>query len=228
MGRRVQPRVKGILPVRIWGTDREGKPFAEHVCTLDISNRGASLMGVRAALTTGDTIGLQYRNRQARFRVAWVAPNQAQGHNLGLECLQPAKELWPVDTPTEGADPYVPAEGRLRDEQPAREERRTQTRYPVSGAAYVQAMNGTGGRWTRLEDLSLTGCYLQTSDPIEVGRNLSVKIKVGDNEFDAAAIVRSSYEGIAMGLEFTFLSNTDRSTLRAVLARLKELDTVAG
>jgi len=228
MGKRLQPRVKGILPVRIWGTDGEGKPFAEHVCTIDISNKGASVAGVRAPLSPGDTVGLQYRNRQARFRVAWVAPNPAQGNNIGLECLQSGKELWPVDTPTEGADPYVPAEARLLERHPPREERRSQTRYPVSGAAYVKAMNGSSGRWMKLEDISLTGCYLQTTEPMEVGRNLLVKIKIVDCEFEAAAIVRSSYEGIAMGLEFTFLSNTDRATLRSVLHRLKDLDTVSG
>jgi hypothetical protein len=31
-----------------------------------------------------------------------------------------------------------------------------------------------------------------------------------------------------MGLEFTFLSNTARRTLRSVLHRLKDLDTVSG
>ena len=226
MGRRVQPRVKGILPVRISGTDGDGKPFAEHVCTLNISNKGASLTGVRAPLSPGDTIGLQYRNRQARFQVAWVIPNQAQGSNVGLQCLQPEKELWPVDTPAEGDDHYVPAETRLRKEHQPRGERRGQTRYAISGTAYVQTMNGSGGRWTRLEDLSLTGCHLQTLEPMEVGRNLSLKIKVADYEFEATATVRSSCPGIAMGVEFTFLSNADRSTLRNVLARVKELDAV--
>jgi len=230
MGKRVQPRVKGILPVRIWGTDSDGKPFAEHVCTVDISNKGASLACVRAAIAKDDTLGLQYRNRQARFRVAWIKPSPTgTGNNIGLESLQPGKELWPVDTPTEGADPYVPAEGRLRQEQqPPREDRRTQTRYPVSGAAYVKSLDGTGGRWAKLEDLSLTGCYLHTAEPAEVGRNLSLLIKIADHEFEAVGIVRSSYPGLAMGLEFTFLSNSDRSTLRSAITRLKELDVVPG
>jgi hypothetical protein len=229
MGKRLQPRVKGILPVRIWGTDDQGKPFAEHVCTIDISNKGASVAGVRAPLSSGNIVGVQYRNRQARFRVAWVAPAEAaQGQNVGLECLQPEKELWPVATPTEGADAYVPVEARLRQEHSAREDRRAQTRFPVSGAAHVKALDGGGGRWMKLGDLSLTGCYLHTAEPMEIGRSLSLVIKIADHEFEAVSIVRSSYPGIAMGLEFTFLSNTARSTLRSVLARLKELDTVSG
>jgi len=230
MGRRVQPRVKGILPVRIWGTDDQGNPFAEHVCTIDISNKGASVAAVRAPVSAGSTVGLQYRNRQARFRVAWVAPAVTQGNNLGLECLQPGKELWPVETPAEAADPYVPQEARLRPDHQQREDRRVYTRFAVSGAAYVKTLSGEGGRWARLGDLSFTGCYLHTTDPMEVGRSLSLLVKIADRQFEAAAIVRSSYPGIAMGVEFTFLSNNDRATLRSVLHRLKELntDTVAG
>jgi len=228
MGKRLQPRVKGMLPVRIWGNDDKGKPFAEHVCTIDISNKGASVAGVRAPLSPGSTVGLQYRNRQARFRVAWIAPAEtAQGQNVGLESMQPEKELWPVATPTEGEDPYTPAEARLRQER-AMEDRRIHTRYPVSGAARVRGLDGDGGHWAKLGDISLGGCYVHTAGPLEVGRSLSLVVKVGNHQFEAVAIVRSSCPGIAMGLEFTFLSNTDRSTLRSIIARLKELDTVTG
>ncbi len=228
MGRRVQPRVKGILPVRIWGVDQEGKPFAEHVCTIDISNKGASLAGVRAAVSTGDTLGLQYRNRQARFRVAWVAPgNAGPGNRLGLECLQPEKELWPVDTPTEGPDHFV--ESALdHDETVSQEGRRAHTRFPVSGEAYVKNQGADAGRRARLSDISLTGCYLQTTEPLEVGRSILLTIKVAHNQFNATAVVRSCYPGAAMGLEFTFLSNADRRTLQGLIAHLKQFDTVSG
>lgn len=228
MGRRIQPRVKGILPVRIWGVDHESKPFAEHVCTIDISNKGASLAGVRAVLSPGDTVGVQYHNRQARFRVAWVAPaNDGQGTRVGLECLQPEKELWPVATPAEGHDPFV--ESALRGEEPSSQEgRRAHTRFPVSGEAYVKNQGADAGRRARLSDISLTGCYLQTSEPLEVGRSTSLTIKIAHSQFDATAIVRSCYPGAAMGLEFTFLSNADRRTLQLMIAHLKQFDTVSG
>jgi hypothetical protein len=68
----------------------------------------------------------------------------------------------------------------------------------------------------------------QTAEPLEVGRSTSLLIRIADQEFQATAIIRSCYPGIAMGLEFTFLSNADRSALRSVIARLKEFDTVSG
>ncbi len=38
--RRRQPRINGILPVRIWGIDRRGEPFSEHSCTATINLLG--------------------------------------------------------------------------------------------------------------------------------------------------------------------------------------------
>jgi len=144
MGKRLQPRVQGILPVRIWGNDDNGKPFNERVCTRDISNKGVCLVGVRALLSAGNTLGLQYRNRQTRFRVAWVAPSEAQGQNVGLESMQPEKDLWPAATPTEGKDSYSAEEARLRRERTV-EARRVHPRFPVSGAARVQGLDDNGG-----------------------------------------------------------------------------------
>ena len=196
--------------MRIWGADHEGKPFAEHVCTIDISNKGASLAAVRTRLSPGDTVGVQYHNRQARFRVVWVVPaSSGSGTHVGLECLQPEKELWPVAIPTE------------------EEGRRAHTRFPVSGKVYVKKKGGGDGQWAKLGDISLTGCYLQTSDPLEVGRSTSLSIKIAHNEFKATAIVRSCYPGVAMGMEFTFLSNTDRRTLQRLIADLTEFDFVS-
>jgi len=213
--------------VRIWGADQEGKPFAEHVCTIDISNKGVSVAGVRAALSPGDTVGVQYHNRQARFRVAWVTPaSKGPGKQVGLECLQPEKELWPVTTPAEGPDTFVQS-ARRREEPSPQEGRRAHTRFPVSGKAYVKKRGGVDGQWAKLGDISLTGCYLQTSDPLDVGRSTSLSIKIAHNEFKATAIVRSCYPGVAMGMEFTFLSNTDRRTLQRLIAHLGEFDVVS-
>ena len=95
MGRRRQPRLKGILPVRIQGTDCEGEPFFEHGCTANISSGGVSLLGVCTRLSVGGTIDLQYRNRQARFRVVWIILATPPEKHIGLECLQPEKVSGP-------------------------------------------------------------------------------------------------------------------------------------
>jgi len=97
--RRYQQRRKGILPVRISGTDREGKAFSEHVCTIDISDRGTRLAGVRACLAVGDTVNVRFRNRQACFRVKWIMSGSTPTNtHVGVEALEPEKELWPIET----------------------------------------------------------------------------------------------------------------------------------
>jgi hypothetical protein len=209
MIRRRQPRIKGILPVRIWGIDHRGEPFSEHSCTATISVAGASLLGVHASLTRGDIIGLQYRNRQARFRVVWIVPARtALERHIGLECLEPEKAFWPVTLPRED-----------------REGRRSQMRFPVSGTAYISRV-GVGKRVpAKVGDISLNGCYLETSRPEYVGHRVRLWIRIGHSEMEALGVVRGHYPRIAMGVEFTFMSNADRRTLEHLIAGLTELDT---
>ncbi len=107
MGGRDRERLPAILPVRIWGSTSEDKPFSEHVCTVDISARGARLRGVRARLAEGDFIGLQYRSRQARFQIVWVAATGTSGtSDVGIECLEPVKNIWQTNLPEPAPDLY--------------------------------------------------------------------------------------------------------------------------
>ena len=48
MGKRREPRMPIELPLRIFGTDAGGKIFSENVTTMDVSQNGAGLRGVRA------------------------------------------------------------------------------------------------------------------------------------------------------------------------------------
>src|SRR5258708_7514207 len=107
MGRRNTVRLKVVLPVRAWGNDSEGKPFAQMVHTLDVSRSGARLAGFKGTLRAGDTIGIQYRNYKVRFRVAWVKDVAGKELQFGVESLQPEKEIWGVELPAAYSDDYV-------------------------------------------------------------------------------------------------------------------------
>lgn len=229
-GRRGRQRISAIIPVRIWGTDRDGNPFSEHVVTIDISGRGARVGGVRAALSVGDTVGLQYRARQARFRIRWVrrqaTPTVAQ---VGLDCLQPDKAFWPVTLPREESDGYEIPEARPRKYERREKERRSHTRYPVSGKAFVSAgLGGDDGIWARLEDLSLTGCYLKTTQPFAPDRRLNLLLKVADTEIKVSGVVRVCYPSMAMGIEFVHLNPVDLRTLNDLVSYLAEVESALG
>lgn len=85
-----------VLPVNIWGTDSTGKAFHQLAYTLDISTGGARLADVKVDLKRGDVVAVRYKQNKARFRVAWVANNQA-----GIEYLAGEKFIW-VELPDEG------------------------------------------------------------------------------------------------------------------------------
>jgi PilZ domain-containing protein len=226
MGRRDRERVPAIVPVRIWGTNREGKPFSEHVCTVNISGAGARLGGVRTPLSNGETLGLQYRNRQARFRIVWVVDSNASwGIEMGLLCLQLEKNIWQTDLPEAAPDPYKVPEVNVLKCVSRHRDRRSQTRFPISGGVFVGGVRGSAGFGAKLGDISLTGCYVETDNPLETGRPLTLSVKIGNSEIRAAGVVRVAYAGVAMGIEFTYLNPADQRTLNELISQLEAAET---
>jgi len=70
--RRREPRFESDLSVIIWGVDANGMPFAQNVFARNISSRGALLSGFEQEVRCGDLVMIQYRDKQARFRVVWT------------------------------------------------------------------------------------------------------------------------------------------------------------
>jgi len=67
------------------------------VHTVDITDNGAQLGGLRGKLQPGAIITLQRGRKKANFRIAWIrelAPNELRA---GIECLQPQSKFWGVD-----------------------------------------------------------------------------------------------------------------------------------
>jgi len=121
MGRRVKPRFKMVLPVRVWGTDVRGKPFNLLGYTVDISAGGARLAGVTADLQVDDVIAVQYKQQKARFRVTWIgAPGSPKANQLGMEYLPGEKFIW-IDLPSEDFLDSFTAPSTGRSSTPATE-----------------------------------------------------------------------------------------------------------
>ncbi len=129
MAGRRQPRVKCVLPVRVVGTDSEGKPFEQLSCTLDISGQGARLSGIRAPLVAGTTVQVYYKNRRAPFRVMWVgAAGSRTEAQVGVVTADPEAHFWRE----------VPTERRYIDEYHAIE-RREQEKVAASREVHAKA-----------------------------------------------------------------------------------------
>lgn len=222
MGRRRQPRLQGILPVRISGTERDGHHFSEHVCTMEISAKGTRLAGVRANLGVGDTLQIAYHHRTARFRIKWVAvaSNAPREIHLGVECLEPDKRLWPIRLPVEGADHYESSQ--VYEDGPCSSGRRRHARFAVSGTACVAKVGGDLGTWVKVCDISLSSCYLQTREPLHLGHRVTLLIKVADAEIEANGVVQSSDSTSGMGVGFTYMSAVEHRKLARLVADLEQ------
>ncbi|HZP16843.1 MAG TPA: hypothetical protein VFB00_02680, partial [Terriglobales bacterium] len=100
MGKRREPRKAVQLPVRVFGTDKQGRIFSETVTTVDVSHSGAKLTGVKAQINVDEIIGLTYGKNKAHFRVKWIGQQGTAGEGLvGLLNLSPERPLWDFPLP---------------------------------------------------------------------------------------------------------------------------------
>lgn len=190
---------------------------------MELSAKGTRLAGVRARLLEGDTVGIGYRSRKARFRVQWITESGTACSEscVGVECLEPNKEFWPINLPAEGVDPYESS--GIYEEDRRKSDRRSHTRFVVAGKACVAKAGGGQGTWASLTKISLSGCYVQTGDPLGVGFRVTLLIKLEHTEIEARGIVRASdHAGIGVG--FTHMSAADRRKLAHLIAHLEQCD----
>lgn len=92
LDKRKSPRTKMVLPVKLSINQ------ATHlVHTIDITDSGARLGGLRTQLQPGMIVSLQRGSQRAKFQITWIrqlAPNELQA---GIESLQPQTSFWGVD-----------------------------------------------------------------------------------------------------------------------------------
>jgi hypothetical protein len=79
MDRRKERRLNLELPVRIWGVDRLGRPFAELVRIRNVSNGGAVLINVRSKIQPGEVLDVQHGASRSQFRIVWMGPSGEAG-----------------------------------------------------------------------------------------------------------------------------------------------------
>ncbi len=219
MGKRKEPRIKMVLPVRVWGMDSAGKPFSELAHTMNIAPAGALLAGFRCSLSLGDVVGIQYRHQKARFQVVWSGKLGASPEcQIGVHCTEPNKELWGLQF-LGSRDEY--AEAPAEANAPRQLGRRTRSRYPVTGTAELRTDDGQGCEG-KVTDIGMNGCYVENGFCFAVDTVVHTALLVRDARIEAKAVVRNSQAGFGMGLQFTELkSDQDITRLTAVIEALK-------
>jgi hypothetical protein len=99
-----------VVPVRVRLTEGAQSKKAEMAYTLDATEWGVRLAGLRCDVNVGDKIEISYRNERAVFRVVWVSrPANSSEVHVGAECVNRDKNIWGTEFPLR-ADEYQEAE----------------------------------------------------------------------------------------------------------------------
>lgn len=208
MGKRREPRKEIKVPVRIFGTDSEGKIFSEKVLTANVSQQGVQLTGVQAQPKIDEIVGLTYGTIKSHFRVKWVGQRGTpQAGHVGLLNLSPEKTFWDFPLPSPAMDTSA---------QTTRE-RRAYPRLKCANSVEVYPVGQTIPIRSRTSDLSLGGCFLEMPNPLPAGAQIKLALWIKEFKLWVNAQVVTSTPGFGIGVKFTQLAETDRNQLKQFL-----------
>lgn len=81
-------------------------------------------------------------------------------------------------------------------------DRRSAPRYPMCLAAEVTEFANRARLSARTSDISRTGCYIDTLNPLAAGSAVLVRLVHGSETFEAPAKVAYLSPGLGMGISF--------------------------
>ena len=231
---RSEPRTSHESPVRVFGMDSAGRPINQTGCTVDISQHGARLKGLPCWSGPGETIGVRHGTEKARFKVVWIGkPGTPQEGQVGLSCLETGKFIWGITVPAAEARTMVASAGTLQTggvQRPligtappifgGRNNRRKDARYCASGGAKIQEMGSPAGQWTMIHDISLGGCYVETTTPLHPGAEVDAVVHVGDIQIAARGEITVAHRMVGMGVRFTDMTPLNRQRLESLIDQL--------
>ncbi len=234
MPERTEPRLAKESTVRIFGLDSKGHPVNLPANTIDISKHGARLTGVKCWDYPGETIGVRCGAEKARFRIVWIGlPNTPVEGQVGLSCLDHGKYIFDTEPPAEDPNAErmpVPIGMRAVGNQIGlgsaaqqyADRRRKDQRFVIQGGANVREVGKNVPQWTTLHDLSIGGCYVETTAPFPAHSRVDITIQVGDLRIDARGSVTVKHPLVGMGIKFADMSPMNRERLRHLVANLQQ------
>jgi hypothetical protein len=99
-----------VLPLRVWSDEHAGETApSQWAHTIEISDFGCRLGGLRSELAPGQTITLQRGQKKAIFRVIWSKHLAATENQAGIEAVDSSVSIWAVNIPPAGEVADAPA-----------------------------------------------------------------------------------------------------------------------
>lgn len=220
MGKRREPRQQVRLPVRIFGTDANGRAFSENVFTEDVSRDGARLSGIRAQIKVGEIIGMSCGPNKGRFAVRWIGQGGSdRAGEIGLLNTTQDKTIWSILLPQQRPDTYV---ARAAKQAPG-SERREHPRLKCVNSVQLQPEGEPAPIWVKAVDLSVGGCFIDMPIPLRQGTRLKIGIWIKETKLWASGKVVSSRPGFGIGVQFTSMSQQDTEQLRQYLKSITQI-----
>ena len=211
MGKRREPRKPVELPVRIFGTDCNGKIFSENLTTVDISQNGAKLQGLKARVKVDEIVGVTCGKNKVHFRVKWAGgPGTPDEGEVGLLNLSPEKPFWDVALPHAEVDNF---------QTTAANERRKSVRVKCSISVELRAAGQPVG-WGQASDLSQGGCFVEMHIPLKIESKLEVVLWVDGSKLRLNGEVVSASPGFGIGVRFTNVSPQSQQLLQSHIQSL--------
>jgi hypothetical protein len=205
MGMTNEPRKAVEVPVRVFGTDCDGRPFYEHLTTVDVSLHQAKSRGLKAKLRLDEIVGLTYGKNKGHFRVKWIGtPGTATEGVVGLLNLNPGKPLWDF--------PLSELEAPTEDIQPSGERRRW-PRVKCSVSVELRA-KGQAVIWGKASDLSQGGYFIEMPIPLHSGTSFGIALWLGEAKLHLQGEVASVQPGFGNGVRFLGLTSEHQEHLR--------------
>jgi hypothetical protein len=197
MGNRREPRKLVAVAVRVFGTDRLGKVFSEYATTIDVSQNGARIGGLRAKLAVDEIVGVTCGATKAHFKVKWVgAPGTPAEGTAGLLNLNPQTPLWDVLLPGGEIDTFLAQRST---------DRRRWSRVKCSVSIELRSP-GKPVIWGKASDLGQGGCFVEMPIPLPLGTTFEIAMWLGETKLPLQGQVASVAPGFGNGVKFLHLA----------------------
>jgi len=98
--------------------------------------------------------------------------------------------------------------------------RRKHPRYPCSGGVELRRQEGGQPIWANLSDLSLTGCYVESTSTLPDGTMVTFHLRSHDQDVKGRAVVKASHHAVGMGVAFLHLGKDDQKNLEFLIGIL--------
>jgi hypothetical protein len=98
--------------------------------------------------------------------------------------------------------------------------RRKHPRYLCSGGVELRRQEGGQPVWANLSDVSLTGCYVESTSTIPDGTLVSFHLRTHDLNVKGSGVVKTSHHAVGMGVAFLHLDKENQTNLEFLIGTL--------